>query len=266
MTHALVPDMLRGVPSKKAKLLRRCETVAESLRKDLRGRYAAARPLRADDADAIESAPLLLQLLLLEPELLVVSLSPASAHHSGVGQWPVRQLGGFVDCSLDGDMPSSAYRKLLESFVVMGVQPQPGDACVDLGACPGGWTGALRRQCDAVVTAIDRSPLDPSLMRDPLVTFIQGDAFAFEPPGGRVEWMVSDIIAFPERCVELIETWSRNKWARRMVVTMKFTGDEPDYDAVDDARGAAEGAGYRFRAMHHFSNKNEVSLMLEERD
>ena len=117
LTHALVPDMLRGVPSKKAKLLRRCETVAESLRKDLRGRYAAARPLRADDADAIESAPLLLQLLLLEPELLVVSLSPASAHHSGVGHWPVRQLGGFVDCSLDGDMPSSAYRKLLESFV-----------------------------------------------------------------------------------------------------------------------------------------------------
>ena len=46
--------------------------------------------------------PLLLQLLLLEPELLVVSLAPSAAHRSGVGYWPVRARGGFVDPSLGG--------------------------------------------------------------------------------------------------------------------------------------------------------------------
>lgn len=240
-------------------------TIADRLRKDLRGRFAAARPARAEDGD-IEGEPLLLQLLLVEPELLVVSVSPSSAHRSGVGEWPVRLVGGFVDCSLDGDMPSSAYRKLLESFVLMRTQPSAGAPVVDLGACPGGWTAAMRRQCRAVVTSVDRSPLDPTLMSDPDVTFIQADAFAFEPPGGYVEWMVSDVAAYPERAVELLERWCKRQWASRMVVTMKFTGDPPDFDAIDEAAAAAEAAGYAFRAMHHFSNKNEVSLMVERDD
>ena len=259
-THVLVPDTLRGVPPAKAKLGRRCEAVADQLRHTLRGRFAAARHRR--ECDAVSDTPLVLQLLLLEPELLVISLAPSVRHRSGVGYWPVRLLGGFVDCSLDGDMPSSAYRKLLESFVLMHLQPRPGDQCVDLGACPGGWTAAIRRQCDATVTAVDRSPLDPALDTDAAVTFVQGDAFAFEPPGGAADWMVSDVAAYPERCVELIERWSARRWARRMVVTMKFTS-EPDFDAIDEARRAAEANSYRFRAMHHFSNKNEVSLMLD---
>ena len=49
-----------------------------------------------------------------------------------------------------------------------------------------------------------------------------------------------------------------------MVVTMKFTGEEPNFDAIDEAVAAATQHGYRCRAMHHFSNKNEVSLMLIE--
>jgi 23S rRNA C2498 (ribose-2'-O)-methylase RlmM len=99
-------------------------------------------------------------------------------------------------------------------------------------------------------------------MDDPAVEFVCGDAFAFEPPAGGVDWMVSDVAAYPERCVELLERWCGNGWARYMVVTMKFTGDTPDFVAVEEARHVAEGHGFRFRAMHHFSNKNEVSLMI----
>ena len=275
--HALVPDRLRGVPPARARLLCRCENVADRLRSTLRVRFAAARPLKAadlaveDTEGAAEDTPpppppppqLLLQLLMLEPELVVVSLALRSAHASGIGEWPVAAPGGYVDCSLEGDLPSSAYRKLLESFELMRVRPRRRDTCVDLGACPGGWTAALVRQCGARVTAVDRQPLSAELMSDRDVEFVQGDAFAFAPANGaRVDWMVSDVIAFPERCVALIDSWCKQGWARRMVVTMKFTGETPDFDAIDEARRAAETRGFRSRCMHHFSNKNEVSLML----
>jgi hypothetical protein len=132
-THALVPDVLRGVPRDKAKLMRRCDNVADNLGALLRRRFAAARPRRSADgvADATpDAAEIQLQLLLLEPELLVLSIAPSDAHASGVGQWPVTLPGGYEDCSLDGDMPSSAYRKLLESFNLMCARPQRGERCV----------------------------------------------------------------------------------------------------------------------------------------
>ncbi len=45
---------------------------------------------------------------------------------------------------------------------------------------------------------------------------------------------------------------------------MKFTGEQPDFGAIDDAAAAAARRGYALRAMHHFSNKNEVTLMARE--
>ena len=35
-------------------------------------------------------------------------------------------------------------------------------------------------------------------------------------------WMVSDVVAYPERIIELLEWWCGGHWARFMVVTMKF--------------------------------------------
>ena len=65
------------------------------------------------------------------------------------------------------------------------------------------------------MTAIDRSPLNADLMRDPKVEFVQGDAFSFNPldtaecgGGGQcVDWMVCDVIAEPLRVPQLLEAW-----------------------------------------------------------
>ena len=84
-------------------------------------------------------------------------------------------------------MPSSAYRKLLEAFACAHAEPQPGAVCVDLGACPGGWSAAMLRK-GAVVTAVDRQPLAPGVMADPRLTFVQGDAFTFAPEHTPVDW------------------------------------------------------------------------------
>ncbi|KAL1518960.1 hypothetical protein AB1Y20_003230 [Prymnesium parvum] len=273
--HAIVPDMLKG--GRTPRLQRRCEAIAAGVEAQLRKRYPCVRQRREGDAAVTEECGgqlLLLQLLLLSPETLVVSLGRCD--DVGLGTWPnwhVRAGLAQVDVT-DEPMPSSAYRKLGEALACMQHWPSPADTVVDLGACPGGWTKALRRLGCAVI-AVDRSPLDELLMGDNGVTFIKGDAFRYTPPwaegemdlgtkeGEAYPWMVSDVIAFPERAVELVQRWASVRWAHTMVITMKFQGDQVDWDAIREAQTEAHRVGYSFRAKHFFANKNEVTLMLQ---
>ena len=106
------------------------------------------------------------------------------------------------------------------------------------------------------------NPLSPPPLPPSRVAWrAQGDAFTFAPDSP-VAWCVSDVIAFPERCLELIDRWAGNRWAERLTFTMKFKGESPDYDAISEAFGLAEKHGYACRAKHFFSNKNEITLML----
>lgn len=123
--------------------------------------------------------------------------------------------------------------------------------------------------------AVDRSPLQPALMKDDGVTFIKGDAFRYSPPWSDpvskesasnregLSWMVSDVVAYPERVVELVHQWGHQRWADKMIITMKFQGSEVDWNAIDEATAKARSSGYTLRAKHFFSNKNEVTLMLD---
>ena len=282
--HALVPDVMKGAP--KPKGANRAALVADEARKLLSKSYKAARRADGDAEDEDGGERWLLQLLLLDNHRVDVSLAKCGAMGQGahqVGRWPTWHLAaGLADVDIEkGTMPSSAYRKLLEAFHLMEVFPQPGDVCVDLGACPGGWTAAMMRY-GAKVVAIDRSPVEKRLTKDGQCVFISGDAFAFDPfatgsggafvdwpewpreDGGRpaqLDFMVSDVIAFPERVPELLSTWCGNAWAKTMVVTMKFK-EGPDYEQLANARKVAAECGYSIRVKHFFNNKNEVTLML----
>ena len=116
------------------------------------------------------------------------------------------------------------------------------------------------------MVAVDRSELDPALMRDDNVEFIKGDAFTIEPKLSGDCWMVSDVIAYPERCTELLRRWCEGRWASNMIVTMKFQGVEPDLDELDNAIQVVKSLGYSCRVKHFFSNKNEVTFMVTEKD
>ena len=172
-----------------------------------------------------------------------------------------------VDISNE-EMPSSAYRKLMEALECMRIRPARTTKNVyDLGACPGGWTWVFRHLLNCSVMAIDKSPLDPRLMSDPRIDFVKGDAFAFEPTdrrgGGNGEvWMVSDVIAYPDRILELLSKWCSGEWADYMIVTMKFHGNQPDFAAIQESMDLAKSHGYHCRAKHFFNNKNEVTLMV----
>mmetsp|Transcript_2379 Transcript_2379/g.2756 ORF Transcript_2379/g.2756 Transcript_2379/m.2756 type:complete len:164 (+) Transcript_2379:3-494(+) len=130
---------------------------------------------------------------------------------------------------------------------------------------------------DCKVIAVDRSELVENLMTDEMVEFVKGDAFSYQPPWAdnnsvdgitvaapKDTWMVSDVIAYPERVAELLDSWCGNHWAENMIVTVKFQGADTPWDALDTAIGVATNHGYKCRVKHFFNNKNEVTLMVAE--
>ena len=209
----------------------------------------------------------LVQLMLLEGRI-GVSVCPTQTLAVG-SLWPSVWPAGHMPVQDDPQAPASSFRKLEEAFGVLNAWPNPGETGIDLGASPGGWTRVLRRY-GASVVAVDRAPLAANLQRDPKVRWLGGDAFRFEPagvlrPGERVDWLVSDIVAFPARIVELLGNLARLGGAdvggpRRFVVQMKFRG-EVDHEALAAGLAAASASGYVATARHLFHDKNEITLV-----
>lgn len=222
-------------------------------RRTLRRRRVAEGPWRQDET--------LVQLLLTSNDQALLSVAtPAQRHALGgaLSAFP----GGAVEQERDERPPSRAYQKLREAHLRMGRPVQAGETLVDLGACPGGWTfDAL--QAGAHVTGIDRSPLRDDLMRHRHFTFVKGDAFAWHPERP-VDWLVCDLIAFPERTLALLEDWLGGGRCRRFVVTVKFRGSE-DHGRVDEVEALLRRHAVRWSLLRLDANKNEVTAMGEVR-
>lgn len=152
-----------------------------------------------------------------------------------------------------GNPPSRAYLKLWEAFCVLGEWPGPGDATLDLGSCPGGWTWVLA-SLGANVLSVDRAPLEPSIAAMPGVTFKKGDAFQVLPGVSEpVAWLCSDVICAPEKLLELVKVWVESGKAARFACTLKFQG-EADPSVVDEFRKFG-------RVLHLHHNKHELTFL-----
>ncbi len=152
--------------------------------------------------------------------------------------------------------PSRAYLKLWEALVRLRRWPQPGERCLDLGACPGGWTWVLAK-LGATVIAIDKAPLDPRVAAMPGVEWRGESAFALEPASiGPVDWLFSDVICYPARLLRLVERWRATGMVRNFVCTIKFQGETDHETATAFAR--LPGA----RVLHLHYNKHELTFML----
>ncbi len=189
---------------------------------------------------------------------------PAPASH--LGAWtllaPDRMLASatksspFVggECRFEEDRvgpPSRAYLKLWEACTRFGAWPLPGQTCLDLGASPGGWTWALAR-LGVQVTAVDKADLDPRVQTMENVEMMRESAFALDPTP--VDWLFSDIVAYPDRLYGLVRRWIAAKCVRRIVCTVKFQGDT-DFEAIDAFRAIPGG-----RLLHLFHNKHELTF------
>jgi len=144
--------------------------------------------------------------------------------------------------------PSRAYLKLWELFCRLGVWPQAGELCIDLGACPGGWTWVLAG-LGARVVAVDKAPLEPRVANMPGVECRLESAFGLKPC--RVDWLFSDVICEPARLLKLVERWL--PVAENLVCTLKFKG-ETDHET---ARAFAAIPGSRLVHLHH--NRHELT-------
>ncbi|MGQ9367297.1 SAM-dependent methyltransferase [Azospirillum sp. ST 5-10] len=195
---------------------------------------------------------------------------PAPAPSAPLGSWTLldeRTLVAAARCSSPfrhGEVafvenrtapPNRAYLKLWEALTRMGEHPGPGDRCLDLGACPGGWTWVMH-ELGATVISVDKAPLDPAVAALPRVTVRRESAFGLRPQDvGPVDWLACDVICYPQRLLRLVEGWMASGLARRFVCTLKFQG-ATDHET---ARAFAAIPGGRLVHLHH--NKHELTWM-----
>jgi 23S rRNA (cytidine2498-2'-O)-methyltransferase len=248
--QTFVPD-----PEAYARLAGRAALVGEGLRELVRQRKRRAWK-RLTEASSPQA--LVVQGALVGRTSLLVSAAHPTALPGGgwdIAPWPA----GIAPITEDRAAPSRAYGKLEESFAWLAAAPAPGERCVDLGGAPGGWSWrALER--GAAVLAVDRAPLLPPAAGHPRLTMVRGDAFRFRPEAP-VDWLLCDVVADPERTVEVVERWMAEGWCRRLVATLKFKG-RGGYAVLGEARQRLGAVGWRhLRFKHLFRHHNEVSIM-----
>ncbi len=180
---------------------------------------------------------------LLSPDLLLASPHKTSPFVGGECRFEEDRVGP----------PSRAYLKLWEACTRLGLYPSPGEHCMDLGASPGGWSWAIAK-LGASVEAIDKAPLDLAVAAMPGVTWRGESAFGLDPKAERVDWLFSDIIAYPTRLLTLVRSWIAAGAARRILCTVKFQG-ETDHDTAE-AFAAIEGGSLG----HLVHNKHELTF------
>lgn len=156
--------------------------------------------------------------------------------------------------------PSRAYLKLWEALTLLGVQPGPGELCLDLGSSPGGWTWVLA-SLGARVFSVDKAELDPRIAAMPEVEHCQGSGFGFDPkiaggPDARVDWLCSDMACYPARLLELVGRWLAADACRNFICTLKCQG-ETDHASI---QAFAEIPGSRVLHLSH--NKHELTWAL----
>jgi 23S rRNA (cytidine2498-2'-O)-methyltransferase len=159
----------------------------------------------------------------------------------------------FAEPSGPSKPASSAYLKLWEALSISPRRPGPGDVCLDLGACPGGWTWVLQ-DLGAETISVDKAPLDPATAALSRVSVLKKDAFRLKSDEvGKVDWLFSDIICYPEKLLELVQMWREARPELNMICTIKFQG-ETDF-AVTEKFRRMPGS----RVQHLFHNKHEVT-------
>lgn len=152
--------------------------------------------------------------------------------------------------------PNRAYLKLWEALTLLEQYPTTGDTAYDLGASPGGWTYVMQA-LGATVTAVDKAALAPAISALPRVHFLQQSAFALNPAHLQepIDWVLSDIACYPERCFELVKQWISSAKAKRLIFTIKLQGETnlamlQQFQSIPGAR-----------VLHLYHNKHEATFI-----
>jgi 23S rRNA (cytidine2498-2'-O)-methyltransferase len=166
--------------------------------------------------------------------------------------------GGRLRAHVPGDRPSRSARKLAEAFAWLGVAPEAGEVCVDLGAAPGGWTYVLLER-RARVIAIDPGKLDPDLMSRKGLTYIGGNAFDFVPDEP-VDWLFCDMVFRPVEVARLLARWAREHLATMLVANFKLPMKRKA-ETVLEIRAMLESGGWKgIRSRQLYHDRDEITV------
>ena len=202
---------------------------------------------------------LFIQVLLTSPRTGLFSVC-TPAQRTTLRRCLSRFPAGQIAVPEDERPPSRAFMKVLQAELHLGRSMKAGETAVDLGACPGGWS-YVAVQRGMTVVAVDRTPLREDLMANAALTFIRGDAFKWRPPAP-VDWLLCDVIAFPERTLEMLKDWLGARLCRRLVVTVKFKG-EADYPTLEHVKKLLKSNTREWCIRHLPTNRNEVTVIAE---
>ena len=209
--------------------------------------HVGSRPLRF--GEAAPTAPLG-AFTLWEHDLLLASPSTTSPFADGKAHFEENRT----------DPPGRAYLKLWEAFTLDGRRPLPGELCVDLGASPGGWTWVLAG-LGARVFSLDKAELAPQVGSLSNVNHCLGSGFGLDPRHvGRVDWLFSDMICYPERLLQIVRQWIEARACAHVVCTLKFQAE------TDHAASRAFAAIPGGRLLHLSCNKHELTFIWHEAD
>ena len=100
-------------------------------------------------------------------------------------------------------------------------------------------------------------------MRNPRLKFHQVDAFKFRP-AAPVDWLLCDVIAAPQRSIDLVLEWVRERRTKRFVVTIKFKGHD-EYAVLDSLKQDLPPLCEELYLSRLCANKNEVCVFGEVR-
>ncbi|MCE9508405.1 MAG: hypothetical protein K8R48_08885 [Alphaproteobacteria bacterium] len=180
---------------------------------------------------------------LIENGLLLASPSCSSPYPNGA----------YIFEENKTEAPSRAYLKLWEALTRLQKFPKAGETCIDLGSCPGGWTWVLQT-LGANVISVDKAPLAPHIAALPNIKSVQQSAFGLKPEEvGRVDWLFSDIICYPEKALRLVENWKKSGLVRNMLSTIKFQG-KTDHETLKKFMEIPGSSVF-----HLYNNKHEVT-------
>jgi 23S rRNA (cytidine2498-2'-O)-methyltransferase len=207
--------------------------------------------------DEISDDAVLVQVLLADRNVVFMSVTRPDTRRS-LQSLCTPRLGGYIDIPDDQRPPSRAFKKLEEALAIFGLNVKTGDTCVDLGACPGGWTHVMVAR-GAHVTAIDRSPVDDRLMGHKNVSFVKGDAFTWVP-GKPVTWLICDVITTPDRTLKILDSWLSKRHCSLFCVTVKFKGT-PDFQSLAAIRSLLTEKTTWFDGKQLAHNKNELTVV-----
>ncbi|MBN2191233.1 MAG: 23S rRNA (cytidine(2498)-2'-O)-methyltransferase RlmM [Polyangiaceae bacterium] len=166
--------------------------------------------------------------------------------------------GGRFRMRVRRSRPSRSARKLEEALAWFGVEPSPGELCVDLGAAPGGWSWALLER-RARVIAVDPGRLRRDLMEHRGVEYLSQSAFRFTP-STPADWLFCDMAWRPHEVAELLAKWGRRRWASLLVANLKLPMRRKAAN-VEELRGIVATGGWRdVRSRQLYHDRDEVTV------